>query len=341
MERPSAMSLTPLALPVAFALILSILFVPSAIAQEWQSPFRDFDWYEPLTAEQRAARIAINVGGTDAFEFSIEPGRRFVWDIHLGRELPMVAFTTAVNPDVFRAGEWGIGLWAPVSFHMIEDFKDPSNPIINTDYRFGTMAKLRYALRQEHWITARFVPWAHESTHLGDEFSLSARERFPGFERINVSYEYWEYGIGFERPRWSVRHGGLQPWGEDGYYSDHLLEPAPRTIPTSHSNFEPSFGGEYRYPHRDGRTWAPFASAETRHRIVYDYDKPTSDTPEQRQWSTTLAAGIMTAPAASTPATMALSHIYVRFYHGVNPHGQLRNVRDYTMFGVGFNFRVK
>src|SRR5687767_14193249 len=91
--------------------------------------FRDFDWYEPLTAEQRAARIAVNFGATDAFEFSVEPGRRFVWDIHLGRELPMIAFVKAVNPSVFRAGEWGVGLWAPVSFHMIEDFKDPSNPI--------------------------------------------------------------------------------------------------------------------------------------------------------------------------------------------------------------------
>ena len=325
----------------AAALIWILLWAPSANGQEWQGPFRDFDWYEPLTAEQRAAQIAIAFGGTDAFEFSVTPGQRFVWDIHLGRELPIIAFTKAVNPNVFRAGEWGIGLWTPLSFHMIEDFKDASNPIVNTDYRFGMMVKFRYAFRQERWLAIRFVPWAHESTHLGDEFTLFARENFPDFERINVSYEYWEYGVGFETPRWSARHGGLQPWAERGYYSDHLLEPGGRQIPTSHSNFEPSFGVEYRYPHRNDRTWAPFVSAETRDRIVYDYQKPTSDTPEDRQWSTTIAAGIRTAPAASTAAPMALSHIYFRFYHGVNPHGQLRNQPDYTMWGVGFNFRVK
>jgi Protein of unknown function (DUF1207) len=320
--------------------VLAVGFAASPATAQDIFAFRDFDWYEALTAEQRAARIAINFGASDAFEFSVEPGRRFAWDIHLGRELPMVSYAHGVNPDVFRAGEWGIGLWAPVSFHMIEDFKDASNPIINTDYRFGTMAKFRYALRSEQWIAARFVPWAHESTHLGDEFSLTAQEHFPDFERINVSYEYYEYGVAFETPRWSVRHGGINPWGEDGYYSDHLLEPGRRTIPTSHSNYEPSFGGEYRHPH-GGRTWAPFASIEARHRIVYDYDKPSADTPEDRQWSTTIAAGIRTAPGATTPATLALSHIYFRFYHGVNPHGQLRNDPDYTMLSAGFNFRVK
>jgi hypothetical protein len=310
---------------------------PASAQDIWA--FRDFDWYEPLVAEPRAARIAVNFGATDEFEYSVEPGRRFAWDIHLGRELPMVSFTSGINPSTFGAGDWGIGLWAPVSFHMIEDFKDPSAPIINTDYRFGTMLKFRYALAPERYIAVRFVPWAHESTHLGDEFSLTADERFKDFERINVSYEYWEYGIGYETPRYSIRTGGLQPWGDDGYYSDHLLEPGGRPIPTSHSNFEPSFGGEYRHPH-GGRLWSPFVSAETRYRIIYDYHKPSSDTPEERQWSTTVAAGIRTPPAATLPARMALTHIYFRFYHGVNPHGQLRNQGDFTMFSAGFNFAV-
>ena len=327
---------------ILHTLILAAALLPCAPASAqdvWG--LRDFDWYDPLVAEPRAARIAVNFGGTDAFEYSIEPGQRFVWDIHLGRELPMVAFTSGINPGTFAAGDWGVGLWAPVSFHMIEDFKDPSAPIINTDYRFGTMVKARYALSPERYIAARFVPWAHESTHLGDEFSLTAEERFPDtFERINVSYEYWEYGIGYETPRYSIRTGGLQPWGDDGYYSDHLLEPGGRTIPPSHSNFEPSFGAEYRHPHRDDRLWAPFVSLDTRHRILYDYHKPSSDTPEERQWSTTLAAGIRTSPAGTTAARLALTHIYVRVYHGVNPHGQLRNQGDFTVISAGFNFAV-
>src|SRR5262245_24967532 len=129
---------------VSAVVVWTLLLVRAADAQEIVGPFRDFDWYEPLVAEQRAAQIAIAFGATDQFEFSLQPGQRFVWDIHLGRELPMIAFTTATNPDLFRAGEWGIGLWTPLSFHMIEDFKDASNPIVNTDYRFGSMVKFRY-----------------------------------------------------------------------------------------------------------------------------------------------------------------------------------------------------
>jgi hypothetical protein len=338
-QEPSAMSIFASRSSLAVGVLL--VCCSRAGAQESLGMFTDIDWYEPLVAEQRAARIAINFGATDAFEFSVEPGRRFVWDIHLGRELPILALTTADIPSEFVAGDFGIGLWAPVGFHMIEDFKDASNPIVNTDYRFGAMVKMKYGLAPSRWLEGRFVPWAHESTHLGDEFSLTAREHNPKFERINVSYEYWEYGMAFETPRWSVRHGGLRPWGSDGYYSDHLLEPGRRQIPTSHSNFEPSLGVEYRAGHPDGRTWSPFASAESRYRIIYDYTRASSDIPENRQWSTAVALGIKTAPARATPATIALSHIYFRFYRGVNPHGQLRNQRDFTMFSAGFNFRVK
>lgn len=36
------------------------------------------------------------------------------------------------------AGAIGIGFWLPLSFHTIEDLsKDPSRPILDTDYRFG------------------------------------------------------------------------------------------------------------------------------------------------------------------------------------------------------------
>lgn len=33
----------------------------------------------------------------------------------------------------------------PISFHMVEDFKDDSSPIINTDYRFSGMIKTQVA----------------------------------------------------------------------------------------------------------------------------------------------------------------------------------------------------
>ena len=38
--------------------------------------------------------------------------------------------------------------------------------------------------------------------------------------------------------------------------------------------------------------------------------------------------------------TLSVKDIYLRVYHGVNPHGQLRNQRDYTTFGIGVNFNI-
>ena len=59
----------------------------------------------------------------------------------------------------------------------------------------------------------------------------SWRVQNPSFERVNVSYEYWEYGVSLEGggyfnedDNWTVRHGGLRPWNPDGYYSNHCSE---------------------------------------------------------------------------------------------------------------------
>ena len=74
------------------------------------------------------------------------------------------------------AGAIGIGFWLPLSFHIIEDLsKDPSRPIL---------------LKLEG---------GHESTHVGDEFTISAIERYPDtFQRVNVSYEYYDLALSFE-----------------------------------------------------------------------------------------------------------------------------------------------
>ena len=299
--------------------------------------FRDRAYYEPLLTEPRAARIQLVVPSwSDEFEFQEKPGGRFTWQITLGRELPIAGWESAPlgNESRPKAGEWGFGLWVPVSFHMIEDFKDPSNPIINTDMRFGFTTKTQIGLGNEHTLGFRLTPWAHESTHLGDEFSISAARRHPDFERINVSYEYYEYGISLEGPRITIRHGGITPWGDDGYYSSQLLAgQGGRVIPVSKANYEPSIGVEYRFPEWRGRH--TFVSTDARWRTIYDYRRPSADCSEARQWSFSLSVGRVVPPnTAGTP----LKAYFFHFYHGVNPHGQFRSQRDYTFFGVGLTF---
>ena len=301
--------------------------------------FKALPYYEPLTAEPRAARIELTIPAwAKEFPHSEKPGSRFAWQVTLGRELPIVGIRSERLDGRVGSGQWGLGLWTPVSFHMIEDFKDESAPIVDTDYRFGAMVKFQYGLREDLWLGVKFVPWAHESTHLGDEYVILAANN-PSFERINVSYENWEYGVSFEGSgllsaddSWTFRHGGLKPWGNDGYYSDHLLGDAAQTLTPSQKNYEPSFGAEYVWPEWRGRHW--YVSAEARHRLVYTYHQ-TANNPERRQWSWNLQVG-RTVPPGTTGTP--LKQYFVQVYHGVNPYGQLRSQRSWWSAGFGWIF---
>jgi len=304
-------------------------------------PFRDLTYYEPLRAEPRAARILLLVPAwSKALPHSEEPGSRFAWQIVLGRELPILAATSQRRDGPLLPNNWGLGLWIPVSFHMIEDFKDESAPIVDTDYRFGLMLKLQYAIADEMRLGVRFVPWAHESTHLGDEYTLIAsRQPDLTFERINVSFEYREYGFSLEGDslfaegdNWVVRHGGIGLWGSDGYYSNSLLGSDAPDLTPSRKNYEPSFGVEYRAVAWRGRQ--TYVSVDARHKLVYTYHQ-SLDTPERRQLSWTMQAG-RAVPDNTSGAP--LKQYFVQIYRGVNPYGQLRSQSDYWSFGIGWVF---
>ena len=72
---------------------------------------------------------------------------------------------------------------------------DDSNPIINTDYRFGGMLTIEYGLGGDRWLGGR-VTGGHEHTHLGDECSAAGQREFPNtYERINVSWEFLDIGL--------------------------------------------------------------------------------------------------------------------------------------------------
>jgi hypothetical protein len=299
--------------------------------------FRDQPFYDALKAEEHAARIQLIIPAwSDEFPHSETKGSRFAWQITLGRELPIVSVSSQVLDGAMNKGEWGLGLWTPVSFHVIEDFADESNPIVNTDYRFGSMVKFQYGLSDKLRLGVRYVPWAHESTHLGDEYVIIA-QRTQGFERINVSYEYQSIGVSIEGDgplggdAFKARGGWLRPFGTDGYYSDHLLGSDVATLTPSRKNTEWSFGGEYQLP--EWRRRHLYASFELRNALVYNYAQ-TAANPERRQWTWNLQIGRTAPPNSRT----ALKDYFFQVHRGVNPYGQLRSQADYWSAGFGWVF---
>lgn len=300
--------------------------------------FKDLPYYEPLKADPRAAKTTLVVPAwSKEFPHSVEPGSRFVWQITLGRELPIVGLRT--QRDDGRAGhrKWGVGLWIPVSFHMIEDHKDESAPIVDTDYRYGFMTKFQYGLTEDSWLGVRLTPWAHESTHLGDEYTLLAIER-PDFIRTNPSFEYLEYGISYEKMlgqgMLTLRHGGITLHGDDGYYTNHLLGSDEPELTPSEKNFEPSFGVEWRGWQKGERDL--FVSLDARHKLAYRFKREPGEE-ETKQWSFSLAVG-RSVPEGTRG--IPLKDYFGYFYWGVNPFGQLREQKNYWLVGLGWTFGV-
>ena len=326
---------------------------------------RDREWFLPAIADPKPAAMTFAFPMfSDAFEFSQEPGRRVTWDVSLGQEIPIVVIEN-FTPSTPVRGRWGVGLWTAISFHVLEEFKDPSAPIINTDYRFS-LATLKFrrvqrsigGLGENHadYLDLKADLYHHESTHLGDEFVLGAVRKFRDFERINVSYEFWDVAASYEWRRRihpegesdayfksMIRGGVLGVWPHSGgYYSEQTLEVDSRRISHSKRNLEPYLQFEYWAPHPTPsgsdrpRRWAPFVSVDARYKTVYDYLKASDDVSEDKQWSLNVLVGLRTG--ADSP--LSVKDVYARVYNGVNPHGQLRNQRDYTAFGFGVNFNT-
>ena len=195
--------------------MLSPLFGVSgvwALDLQWNTEFfENRAWFLPLVSEPRSSEVKVVAGWISKYDFAdaskVDLGEdpRIGMDLSVGKEIPIfIAEQTASTGRPFQAGEFGIGFWAPISFHMLWDLAAPSRPIVNTDYRFGFVFKGELGLENQQRIGLRITPWAHESSHLGDELSLFASKEFTPsnsddpFERINVSHNFWEISSSWE-----------------------------------------------------------------------------------------------------------------------------------------------
>lgn len=332
----------------------------SASGQAWV--FRNRDYYEPLLAETHAAHVNLLFPAvSDEFQYSVKKGSRMVWNIELGKEIPLFGWESRSAATMhLPARGFAVGFWLPVDFHMIEDLgRDPSNPIIDTDYRFSGMLKAQYALPKRSRVCLRLgdtcrlglrLQAGHESTHLGDEFSLGARENHATtFERINVSYEYWEPGLSLDIDDYqggllTLRGGAIRLIRPSkGWYSSDLAETNGRDVTPSHDSQEWYLGAQYVHE----ETWESgfatwifrkpvgwFASLELRERNVYDYHRPSRAVSEDEQMSVNVMLGVRPTRRF---LEKGVPDLYLRWYQGVNPFGQFRNQRNYRLYGFGLH----
>ncbi len=258
-------------------------------------------------------------------------------EVQTGFNLPVIAFQKNL-----KFGNFSTSLSLPVSLLTAVDFFERETaPVINTDYRFGTEILLQYSpnksvhsfFKSYHF---RLVPIFHESTHIGDEFSLHGYHQIPEFKRINVSYEAWKIFLGFNNIRNNqignlraeIGYQRLMPY-KVGYYDIDPLEVQGSEISLSKARDLWSLKAEYSYPlnFSHSNMHEVIASSALKREIKFGY---TPENPEQWTWSVNFYFGYR-IPIKHTPNQIGL---YYRFYNGIVPYGQLRDEDGFSLHGL-------
>jgi hypothetical protein len=297
-------------------------------------------------ADPRGAQFSlIALAVSREFPFMVENGSRRVWDINLGTEIPFFLREKGTTGDApIAPGAWGLGMWFPVSVHMVEDFRDVGNPIINTDYRAGAAFKVARGLSHLPRDRVFFkVQIGHESSHMSDEFLLNAiAGDGQTFERVDVLHNYIDAGASWDHTLGRQLNGQLTLRasvsktlnlnGNGGYYIPRLRDGRPLT--PSVRNFEPAVGVQYAPLGTKGAGLV--VSLDLRQKTIFDFHKAIPSEPEQAQWSYSLMLGIrpLNLKARGTP------EFVFKAYYGANPNGMFRTQRDYWLIGTGIHVRV-
>ena len=311
-------------------LLLFISITGFSQDKDYFSLFYGRTFYKPFVCEISSTLSNISVGAVkNTLPNGMSNNTAFT-EVHLGADIPILY------------GEQNKFNWAlsiPVSMHMLwATFEETTAPIVNTDYRFGLsftgITYLNHSFLKN--ISFKVTPIAHESTHIGDELAIYGFQNIADFYRVNVSYEYYELGITFNDPDTitsnllSVRIGlmGLiNP--TKGYYSFFENEIGDKQVYPSKRWAE--YYIELNYSKTTGfltsKTWHPSISVELRNRVRYEYE---NEDKSAREWCINAFIGYDYVPKR-TKVIKSVGN-YFRFYSGINPHGQLRNM-DYRFIG--------
>jgi hypothetical protein len=188
------------------------------------------------------------------------PGNHLFWDVSFGERLP-VATWFDVNPKHARFAR-GLQINLEAAVFMLLDFGSQSMGVIDTDYRLGTSVDFRPpAYGWEHLSLS--VGFFHESTHLGDEYVLSAAtiqgNAAPAANaalnyRANPSYESFPITLSADVP-FGTSHLSARGYGGVEAYIDSALPNA--AFPSLWK-----LGAELRWTTVDGSNAARAASPE-------------------------------------------------------------------------------
>lgn len=317
----------------AFLLALSMSAIKGQDSEHYF--FKDSHILKPFLSEIRSTTIKVELARLNKLDenyyLSDYTSRPFI-EVHLGTELPVYYLVNRQKDFKFSVSGY-LG-----NILLIDMFEKNTAPVINTDYFFGLKtAAIKYIDNQYiRNIGLILVPVFHESTHLGDEFSIHGYHDLPGFRRVNVSYEAWEIAAVINDPDtinsnlFSAKLGFQGLWNTSkGYYTTDSLETKNVMAPPSEKNYE------YYVQLNLHRTrgflcsdrWMNILSVEARNRLKFSYDEAME---EKRAWNINLYLGWKYIAEKSGHNV----GFFLRYYAGIIPNGQFRNTGGYRYAGL-------
>jgi len=314
-------------MPKISKILIILLFSSNIYAQKKINFFENVNFAKNFISETRSPQTKIEIGYLNDFDknyYNDNVQNRPFIESHLGYDLNILSFP-------YKKIKFAISL--PGGTVTLTDlFEEKTAPVINTDYWFGTQMKfISYPFKNNKYfknISVNFIPIFHESTHLGDEFSLHGYSKISDFKRVNISYEAWKISVTLNDPDTlkgnvlSLKAGLQNLWTiKDGYYFTDSLEVKGANIPKSSKIAE--FFFVLNYQRTKGllanKKWANIFSVEAKNSIRFSYDENIPDT---RAWNFNIYFGWIYKKSNKPFQNIGF---FIRHYQGTNPHGQFRN----------------
>ncbi len=157
---------------------------------------------------------------------------------------------------------------------------------------------------------------------------------------MKVTYWAVDYALSYQHV---VRANTIASWwvgasfrigGEDKGFYDADVIGASDDVSVSKSNPETYLNVEFFQQRREQS--GLFLALGARYRNVYAYD-PEEDQ-DRMQLSLNLIGGYRIFKQRQPSTSKA--DLYLRYYNGVNPHGQLRNDKDFWLVALGVRLRM-
>jgi len=317
----------------SFLLSLSIVVLRGQNSEHYA--FRNSHILKPFLSEIRSTANKVEIASLnkldDNYYVNDYAGRPFM-EVHLGAELPLYYLLNRQKKFKFSVSTYIANIL------LIDMFEENTAPVINTDYFFGLKAAaVKYVdnpyIRN---LGLKLVPVFHESTHIGDEFSIHGYDELPGFRRVNVSYEAWEIAAVINDPDTiksnllSAKVGFHGLWNNSkGYYTTDSLETKNQTAPASKKNYE--YYIQMNLQRTQGFLCSDrlmnVISVEANNRLKFSYDEAVE---ESRSWNINLYVGWKYISEKSGHNV----GLFFRYYAGIIPNGQFRNTGGYRYAGL-------